>query len=148
MDELGNQEIAGLAGVAGELRVALSRLNRRLREKTQLGDFTWSQLKALIHLEREGPMTVTALAQAEGVRPQSMGATIAGLKDAGLVSGTPDPNDGRQTVLSLTPACIEAVRVGRAAKDDWLFQAIRTRLSPAEQKELAGAVELLKRLVD
>src|SRR5690348_16279760 len=121
MNDLLDHEIAGLAGTAGELRVTLSKLNRRLRENSALGsDFTWSQLKALIHLEREGAMTVTALAQAEGVRPQSMGATISPLREAGLVSGVPDPADGRQTVLSLTPACVEALRVGRAAKDDWL----------------------------
>jgi len=67
---------------------------------------------------------------------------------AGLVSGTPDPTDGRQTILSLTAACREWIKAGRAAKEDWLFRAIRTKLASGEQEELATAVELLKRLVD
>jgi DNA-binding MarR family transcriptional regulator len=82
------------------------------------------------------------------MRPQSIGATVSALEAAGLVSGSPDPNDGRQTILSLTAACQEWIRVRRAAKDDWLFRAIQSTLSPEEQDELAKAVELLKRLAE
>jgi len=70
------------------------------------------------------------------------------LQAAGLVSGSPDPRDGRQTILSLTDACQEWIRAGQAAKEDWLFRAIQSKLSPEEQVELAGAVELLKRLAE
>jgi DNA-binding MarR family transcriptional regulator len=134
--------------LAGELRVVIGQLKRRLREQTCLGDLTWSQISVLGHLDREGPATVTTLARAEGVRPQSMGATVSTLEAAGLVSGTPDPTDGRQTILSLTAACQEWIKAGRAAREDWLFRAIRTKLGPAEQEELATAVKLLKRLVE
>lgn len=133
--------------LAAELRVVLGKLTRRLREKSHFSHLTWTQLRVLLRLEREGPATVSALARAEGMRPQSMGETVAVLKAAGLVSGAPDPSDGRQTVLSLTPACVEAVRAGRAAREDWLFHAIETRLAPAEQDALAAAVALLARLV-
>jgi len=126
----------------------IGKLKRRLREQAHFGDLTWSQSSVLTRLEREGPATVTNLARAEGVRPQSMGATVAGLEEAGLVSGAPDPADGRQTILSLTPACRKMIKAGRAAREDWLFHAIRANLKTAEQGELAKAVELLKRLVD
>lgn len=136
------------AALAGELRVVIGKLQRQLREQAHLGDFTWSQLRVLTRLEREGPATVTALARAEGMRPQSMGEVVTVLKAAGMVSGAPDPADGRQIVLSLTPACVEAVRVARAAREDWLFRALQTRLAPAEQQQLAGAMDMLRRLVD
>ena len=141
-------ETARAVAVAGELRVVVGKLIRRLREQAQPGDFTWSQVSVLGRLERDGPATVTTLARAEGVRPQSMGATVAVLQEAGLVHGAADPADGRQTILSLTPACREMIKANRAAREDWLFRAIRTNLATAEQKELANAVELLKRLVD
>lgn len=141
-------EAAHALAVAGELRVLIGKLSRRLRGEAHLGDFTWSQVQVLTWLEREGPATVTTLAQAHGVRPQSMGETLSVLKAAGLVSGAPDPNDGRQTVLSLTTACREKIKAGRAAREDWLFRAIRTKLTSAEQEQLATGVELLKRLVD
>ena len=102
----------------------------------------------IIRLERDGPATVSALARAEGVRQQSMGTTISTLEAAGLVKGSPDPVDGRQTILSLTDACREMIQANRAAKEDWLFRAIQTKLSPAEQERLAAALELLKRIAD
>jgi DNA-binding MarR family transcriptional regulator len=132
--------------LAVDLRVVISQLRRRLREQASFGDLTFSQTSVLSRLEREGPATVTSLARAEGMRPQSMGATVSALQSAGLVSGSPDPKDGRQTILSLTPTCQEWIRAGRAAKEDWLFRAIQSKFSPEEQDELARAVELLKRL--
>ena len=137
-----------IATMATELRVLVGQFKRRFREKVNLGDLTTSQLAVLRRLDSDGPTTVTTLARAEGMRPQSMGANIAALEAAGLVSGAPDPNDGRQTILSLTAACKEKVKVGRIACEGWLFEAIQKSLSSTEQRELARAVELLKRLVD
>ena len=143
-----NSGSARALALARELRVLISQLRRTLREQTHLGDYTWSQTAVVIRLERDGPATVSALARADGVRPQSMGATVATLEAAGLVKGSPDPADGRRTILSLTDACREMLKANRAAKEDWLFRAIQTKLSPAEQEELATALELLKRLAD
>ncbi len=89
---------------------------------------------------------MSALARGEGVRPQSMGATVATLEAAGLVGGEPDPNDGRQTILSLTKACRTWIGEARAARHDWLTRNIETKLSPEEREALAKGVELLKRL--
>ncbi|MET0967954.1 MAG: MarR family transcriptional regulator [Tardiphaga sp.] len=133
--------------LAAEIRDTYSHFKRRFRDKAAVGDLTVSQIAALSRLDREGAATVTALARAEGVRPQSMGATIAALEAIGLVGGTPDPDDGRQTIWALTPACREMVRIGRAAREDWLFHAIQTQLTGAEQQQLADAIGLLKRVI-
>jgi DNA-binding MarR family transcriptional regulator len=133
--------------IAAELRAVIGKLSRRLREQAPAGDFTWSQLSVLRRLE-EAPATVTALARAEGVRPQSMGATVAVLEAAGFVSGAPDPADGRQTILSLTAACREWLRASRAAREDWLFHAMQNKLATGEQEQLAAVAKLLKRLAD
>lgn len=136
------------ADLAAEFRVVLGKLKRRLREHANKGDLSLSQMAVLGYLDREGPSTVTALARAEGVRPQSMGATVAALEEAGLVSGAPHPADGRQIMLSLTATAREWIKASRAAREDWLSQAIRSHLSPAEQEELAKAAALLRRLVE
>jgi len=136
------------AAMATDLRVLVGQFKRRFREKVNLGDLTTSQLAVLRRLDSDGPATVTTLARAEGMRPQSMGANIAALEAAGLVNGAPDPNDGRQTILSLTAACKEKVKVGRMACEDWLIEAIQKALSSTEQHELTRAIELLKRLVE
>ena len=141
-------EVARALATAGELRVLLGPLRRRLRAETQTKDLTWPQKCVLLRLEQEGPATVTALAKAEGVRPQSMGVTVATLAAAGLVQGKPDPGDGRRTILSLTAACRKWIKASRAAREDWLFRAMRAKLTAREQAELARAVGLLKRLVE
>ena len=128
--------------------MVLGKLKRRLREHANKGDLSLSQMAVLGYLDREGPSTVTALARAEGVRPQSMGATVSALETTGLVSGAPDPNDGRQTIWSLTPACRKWIRVGHAAREDWLFHAIQKKLSAAEQAQLAQGLALLRRLTE
>jgi DNA-binding MarR family transcriptional regulator len=136
------------SALAADLHALIGKLKRRLREQASAGDLTPSQTSVLSHLDREGSTTVTALARLEGVRSQSMGATVAVLEDAGLVKGSPDPEDGRQTILSLTPACRELFRTGRAARQDWLLRRLQTRLTPQEQAQLAAAMKLLSRLVD
>ncbi|PQV43913.1 MarR family winged helix-turn-helix transcriptional regulator [Paraburkholderia sp. BL21I4N1] len=134
--------------MAEDLRVVTGKLRRRLREEAHIGDFTPSQIQVLSLLEREGSATVSSLARLHGMRPQSMGEMLSALKAAGLVTGAPDPNDGRQTVLSLTPAFRKKVKASRAAREDWLFRTIQTRFSAAEQQQLAVGVDLLKRLID
>jgi DNA-binding MarR family transcriptional regulator len=134
--------------LAGDIRVFAGTLKRRLRELANPGDLSWSQVAVLGRLERDGPATVTTLARAEGVRPQSMGATISGLIEAGLVSSAPDPHDGRQSILSITAKCRQRIRAGREAREDWLLRTIRAKLPRKEQEELAAAVRLLKRLIE
>ncbi|HEX7851720.1 MAG TPA: MarR family transcriptional regulator [Sphingomonas sp.] len=132
------QDIRGLAG----------KLKRRLREQSDAGDLTPSQTAVLLRLEKDGPATTSTLARAEGMRPQSMGTVIIALESAGLVSGSPDPRDKRQTILSLTDHCREWIRESRAARQDWLVRTIQARLSQEEQDVLTTAVTLLQRIVD
>lgn len=134
--------------LARDLRVLVSRMKRRLREQADIGDLTPSQTSVILRLEGHGPATTSSLARAEGIRPQSMGSVIAALEEAGLVTGTPDPTDGRRTILSLTDACLEWIQEGRAVRQDWLSRAIQAQLSPQEQKHVAAAVALLGRIVD
>jgi DNA-binding MarR family transcriptional regulator len=141
-------EAVNASSLAAELQALTGKLKRKLREQASAGDLTPSQFAVLRHLGRDGPTTVTALARMEGVRPQSMGATVAGLEALGFVKGAPDTNDGRQTILSLTPACRDIIRSGRAARQDWLLRAIQTKLSGEEQTQLAFALRLLGRLVE
>ena len=139
---------AGTAALATELRALVGKLKRRLQAQASIGDLTPSQFTVLRHLDSHGPATVTALAQAEGIRPQSMGATVGILESAGLVAGSPHPTDGRQTIFSLTPACRERIDANRAARQDWIVRTVRSRLTPSEEAELARGIELLRRLTD
>lgn len=141
-------DITSPAALAGELRVTLAKLTRRLREQSRPDDFTHAQKSVLLRLDRDGPATVSGLARAEGVRPQSMRVTVAALEAAGAVRGEPDPADGRQTIIHLGAGVRETLTVNRAAKEDWLFRALEAQLSAREQAQLAATVRLLQRLAD
>jgi DNA-binding MarR family transcriptional regulator len=120
----------------------------RVREHGGGNDLTPSQASVVLRLEKDGGATVSNLARAEGMRPQSMSAIVTPLQESGLVSGAPDPSDGRQTLMSLTPKCLKWLQEGRAARQDWLSTTISQKLSVPEQEKLQAAVELLKRLLE
>jgi DNA-binding MarR family transcriptional regulator len=146
--EPADSESVGPATLAAELRIVAGALSRRLREQADVGDLTSAQKSVLLRLERDGPATGSALARAEAMRPQSMGAIVAALEAAGYVTGAPDPSDGRQTIISLTDHFRDWASAARAARQDWLLRTLQARLTAQEQHQLAGAVELLKRLLD
>src|ERR1035438_8470335 len=132
--------------LAAELRTTFGQLKRKLRQHGGLNDFTSSQIAVILRLERDGPATVSSLARAEGMRPQSMSAVIAPLEEMGFVAGGGDPSDGRNTLMSLTKACKKRIEDGRAARQDWMTQAIQQKLSPQEQKKLSSAIHLLAKI--
>src|ERR1700744_1754503 len=148
MDASAQPPLESVSALAAELRALVGKLKRRLREQAGTGDLTPSQGSVGLRLEKEGPATSSNLARAEAMRPQSMATVVAALEAAGLVEGAPDPTDGRQTLMSLTEACRKIITDGRAARQDWLARTLQARLSADEQDRLAGAVDLLKRLVD
>jgi len=146
--EPADPESARTLALASDLHIMAGTLIRRLREQAEVSDLTSAQKSVLLRLERDGPTTGSALARVEAMRPQSMGAIIAALESAGYAAGAPDPSDGRQTIISLTDHFRDWVSAARAARQDWLVGALQARLTAQEQRQLVGAVELLKRLVD
>ena len=134
--------------LAVEIRAVFRKLKLRVREQGVGNDLTPSQASVLLRLEKDGAVTVSSLARAEGMRPQSMSAIVAPLQKSGLLTGAPDPGDGRQTLMSLTPKCVKWLEEGRAARQDWLTTTISQKLSAQEQEKLQEALELLTRLVE
>ena len=130
------------------MRTVFRKLKLRLREHGGQNDLTPSQISVVLRLEKDGPATVSSLARTEGMRPQSMSAVVTPLQVSGLVKGAPDPSDGRQTLMSLTPKCLKLLQEGRAARQDWLTTRISQKLSVQEQEKLQVALALLTRLVE
>jgi DNA-binding MarR family transcriptional regulator len=138
----------GLAStLAVEMRTVFRKLKLRFREQGGQDDLTPAQVSVILRLEH-GSATVSSLARTEGMRPQSMSAVVAPLQESGLVRGVPDPGDGRQTLMSLTPKCLKWLQAGRAARQDWLTTTISQKLSVAEQEKLQAALGLLTRLTE
>ncbi|GAA5000090.1 MarR family winged helix-turn-helix transcriptional regulator [Streptomyces siamensis] len=134
------------ARAAGDLRVAFSRLRRRIREVAETYDLTPSQFSALTLLSKSGAATASGLAAAEGVRPQSIAATLAVLDERGLIARNPDPGDGRRQVITLTDAGRDRVEGTRQAREEWLARAFQHHCTEAERQTVIEAMALLDRL--
>jgi DNA-binding MarR family transcriptional regulator len=138
------------AAAATELMKAMTRLRARLRAESAPGEVssTWSQLTTLARVVMEGPTTISALAQAEHVRRQSMAATVARLREDDLISSDQDPTDGRKVLISATRKGRRVTTTIPAAREAWLDEAIRTSLKLHEQQALLRAAEIMNRIAD
>jgi DNA-binding MarR family transcriptional regulator len=123
----------------------LGQLLRRLRSQDSV---PLMQGSVLARLDRCGPRSVSDLAVAEGVRPQSMAQTVSDLESGGLVVRRPDPEDGRRALVELTDSGLEQLHSERGQRQGWLAQAIEEDLSTKEQALLAEATEVLRRLAE
>lgn len=147
MKDVEPAKVLHASAMAADLRVLMSKARRRTRAARPDG-YSESQLHALSRLDHQGPMTGTALALAEGMRPQSMSVIVSALERDGLVTRSSDPNDGRQSIFALTPKAGEMIAAYRLSREDWLFQAIKTKLNRKAQAELAASLVLLRRLLE
>ncbi|MER5950105.1 MarR family transcriptional regulator [Streptomyces sp. NPDC001904] len=134
--------------VAADLATIVGRLSRRLRTASPDSLLTPTQRTVLARLDTDGPATTAALARSEYVKPQSMRLTLGALEERGFVARTPDPTDGRQSVVSITDGGRATLDAVRAAKHSWLAQALAAEFDPAERRLIAEAIVLLGRLVE
>jgi DNA-binding MarR family transcriptional regulator len=134
--------------VAAALRVSIGLLRRRLRQAHADGELTMPESAALARLDRDGPTTASALAKVEQISPQSMGATLAALRARGLVERSPDPEDGRRIVISITQDGMQALGDPRNATTGQLAQALATAFTRSELEQLMAVAPLLERLAE
>lgn len=120
---------------------------RRVRAAAASQGLSLTEASVMSRLAREGPATTAELARAEGMRPQSMGTTIAALEEVGMVERKPHPTDGRQVNIALTAKGVAARKSAKDAKQTWLAQAME-QLNERERETLFAASEIIKRLVD
>lgn len=139
-----------LKDAAARLSMALKHARARLRSELNADatGFTMTQLSILWHLTKMGPATSSDLAAAEHISQQAISQLIPPLKGAGLIEATPDPNDGRKVMLSITPAGSKLRESLLASRDAWLAQTIETTLTSKERAMLEDVITILERLAD
>src|SRR5829696_519962 len=106
--------------LAGLLRDAITRVNRRMRQTRPVGEITVTQVSALQTLDAAGALSPRELAEVERVQPPTMTKIVAKLEERGLVLRTPHPSDRRQVVLAPSPLGRALTAEYRRARDEWL----------------------------
>ena len=97
------------------------------------------------HTFLERSATPKDLATIEKVSAPSMTRTVNALVDLGLVARADDPTDGRQVILSLTPAGRETIKETRRRRHQWFASQLET-LTDDERALLVQATALLERV--
>ena len=133
------------AALAHELRLAVMRFSRRLRNQRVDTSVTLTHLAALSTLKRHGPMSPGELATHERVQPPSMTRVVVALEGKGLVTRTPHPTDGRQVVIDLTPAAQHLLDAEARAREAWLSGRLQ-QLTAQERDVLREAATIMEGL--
>ena len=129
-----------------EFSDAVRLLVRRVRA-TGTQEWSATESSVLKRLVRDGLATTADLARAERVKPQSMGAVVATLEAAGLVTRKAHPTDGRQVNIVATAKGAAVRKSSVDAKHSWLAEAI-AQLPKQDQATLFAAGKIIKRLAE
>lgn len=135
---------AEVARLAHDLRMACMRVSRRVRFESS-DVLAPHQFSVLARLD-ESPRTVGELAAIERVSAPSMSKTVAGLAEAGLVSRSEDPRDGRLVRLALTDEGGAVLARVRAERDAWMTARLED-LDVEDRVLLRRATDLLNQVV-
>jgi DNA-binding MarR family transcriptional regulator len=130
--------------LASRLRVAVTRLNRRMRQQSLAG-LSPAQAQALGSVNRLGRPTLGELAVAEQVQPPTMTRLVAGMEERGLLRRLGDEADRRVFRVELTAEGRRVLERIRSLKDAYLSRQL-TGLDPARRDEAVRLVTLLEAL--
>src|SRR5277367_209349 len=131
--------------LAARLRVAVTRLNRKLRQQALAG-LSPAQASALGTLNRLGSPTLGELAAAEQVQPPTVTRLVTSLENAGLVARETDGDDRRVVRVRITADGRRNLQRIRSLKNAYLNRRLAA-LDPAEQQLAEAMTSLLEHLV-
>ena len=134
------------APLASRLRLVVTRLARRLR---QHADATVSptQLAALATIDREGSLTLGALAAVEQVQPPTITAAVSRMEDRGLVVRVRDLTDRRVARVEITAEGRRLLERSRSRKTAYLERRLDA-LTADERATLDAAAAILERVLE
>lgn len=130
-----------------ELRLALQRIARRIRNNRGDESMSDSQLSVLFMLDKEGDSSPSALAERERVSPPSMNRKLNGLEERGLVRRNPSTDDARKVVVSITETGTDLISETRRLRTAWFSRQLAA-LTPGERAALESAAPVLMKIAD
>src|SRR3954469_19600088 len=133
-----------ISELASQLRPALLRLTRIVRNQRVDMSVTLTQLSAMATLQKKGPMSAGELANCERVQPPSMTKVLANLEERELVRRDVHPTDRRQAIIAITEAGIALLDSERRSRDAWLSKRLGT-LTAEERALLQRVVPVLEK---
>lgn len=127
------------------LRLAVIRLERKLRKTAGSGEVTPSQYSALYALDRHGPFRLGELGRREQIGKSSVTRLVATLERKGLVIRTVDDLDARSSIVAISDAGRDLLARLAERSNDYLRLRV-AELGPEEADRLFAAVGALAKL--
>src|SRR3954453_19228977 len=131
--------------LAAHLRVAIARTARRLRQEASA--LSPSMQAGLATGGRHGALTPSEFADRERIKRPTATRLLATLEAEGLVTRTPDPADGRSSLIALSPQGAALLKEVRTRKDAFLADGLG-KLTPEDRATLDRAADILEGLLD
>jgi len=107
-------------------------------------DVEWSSQILLRHLAHEGPMRASALAETMHSDPSTVSRQVATMVKDGLLERRADPEDGRASILALTPKADAVI----AEHERVRLAHFAAMLSDWDERELSQFAALLRRFTE
>ena len=140
------RELVGETELAARLRLVIGRLHRRIRIDGR-ESVPPLQLSAMVTVEEHGPLRLSELARREAVSVPTMSRVLAALDEQGLVVRTPDPQDARSVLVTLSEEGARRLTQVRNHRTALVARRLR-RLDPAQRAALAAALPALEALLE
>ena len=144
--DIGDTGVIEESELAARLRLVVGRLNRRIRIDGR-ESVPPLQLSAMVTVEEHGPLRLSELARREAVSVPTMSRVLTALDEQGLVVRTPDPQDARGVLVTLSgegERRLAEVRSHRTA----LVARRLGRLDAVQRATLAAALPALEALLE
>lgn len=145
MERVHRQAPPAARAVADRLHSAAIHLLRRLRVEDKAMGLSAPRASALSVIVFRGPVTMSALAEAEQVRRPTITRLVDSLERRGLVRRVSDAEDGRVQLVEATAAGKRLLQRGRARRVERLMTGV-AQLPPQDQRVLKRAAELMEGL--
>lgn len=126
-------------------RVAIARITKGVDRVVGVDGMTRTQLTVLSTVARQGPLTATELARQEALNPTMLSRILGKLADRGLVTRSPDPDDGRVVRVAAT-AEGQALHRRLRRERTKLFSARLQDIGPEQAAALRAALPALESL--
>ncbi|MBZ5737795.1 MarR family winged helix-turn-helix transcriptional regulator [Nocardioides mangrovi] len=126
-----------------QVGVMIRRVRRVIAERARAvhPELQGSTYLMLSWLQVHGPVRASAMAEAFTIDKGAISRQVQHLMDLGLVDRTPDPDDGRASLVAVSEAARDRMEVVAAERRVW----VDDRLADLDDAELATFVRLLGR---
>ena len=132
---------------AARLRIAVSKMSRRLGPTAAAGALTPTEVDMLVVAARRGPARMSDFASFCGLNPTMVSRLVPKLEEAGLLRTRADPHDRRTRRVEATNKAAKLLERVRSERSSALARLLEGLEEP-ERRAVSAAIPVLEKLAE